>query len=134
MPEKHDANFYHKEDKAAASIGRDDAPMEDPQKLQEFLQQRQADWDFEDEQERIESQTERLYQLLKQEGVISEEEAKEYYPMVYDYVANDWEPGEDSPDEEKDFYAKMAEIDGRDRDGEWGGFTLGQIIEKSKKE
>lgn len=135
MPEKHDADFYHKEDMAAANIGRDDAPPEDPQKIQEFLQQRQADWDFEDEQERIEWQVERFYQLLKQEGAISQEEAKEYYPLVYDYVANEWEAGENSSEEVKEFFRKMVEIDKRDQAGEWEkSTTIGQKIRKAKKE
>ena len=134
MPEKHDANFYYQEDKAAANIGRDDAPAEDPRKRQEFLQQRQADWDFEDEQERIENQTERLYQLLQQEGVIGKEGAEEYYPAIHNYVAYGEEPGEDSAEQEKDFFEKMAAIDERDRAGEWGGFTHGQTNEKAKKE
>lgn len=111
-------------DAASAEIGRDDAPLKTPEQVQSFLRQRQSDWDFEDNEARIESETERLNQLLRQEGVVTDENP-ELYGEVNSYVANG-----KIPTDEK-FAASLADIVKRDAAGEWGeSDTIGQPIPK----
>jgi len=127
MTEKHDENFYNEEDKAAANIGRDDAPLEDPKKRQEFLQQRQGDWDHQDKVEQLEMATERLYQLLKQEGIMDEND----YSIISSYIQRNGLP---SNEKEREAFPKIAEIERRDEAGEWEkSSTVGQPIKKVEK-
>jgi len=125
MAEKRDENFYNEEDKATANIGRDDAPSEDPGKRQEFLQQRQSDWDHQDKVERLEFDTERLYQLLKQEGIMDD------YAMVFMYIQQNGRP---STEQQREAFPKIENIEKRDDAGEWEkSYTLGQPIKKAEK-
>jgi len=129
--EKHDENFYEQEDKAAANIGRDDAPLGNPKKDVERSQQ--ASYEEEKQQERIrdEEDTERLFQLMKQEGVI--EGTREEYESVWNYITS----GLPSSEKERDFFKKAKEIDDRDVAGEWGEWShyegSGEPIPKAVK-
>jgi len=118
--------FYHDEDMAAATIGRDDAPEESPDKARRRLRQRQSDRDFEDKETRIEIETERLFQLARQEGLIEEEGSKSRYGDVGELI----QTGRVSNDEA--FQEKLAEIQKRDETGEWAkSFVIGQEIPKA---
>jgi tRNA A37 methylthiotransferase MiaB len=102
MPEKHNENFYEDENKAAANIGRDDVPSEDPEKRQEFLQQRQGDWDYQDNQERLQADADWLHKQLKERGIMDD------YPMVWRYVESGGMP---STKEDKIAFPKIKEVD-----------------------
>lgn len=133
MDVKHNENFHNEEDLAASRISRDDVPLEDPKKVQEFLQQQRSDWDSEDAAESLENDTERLYQLLKQEGIVINDSKNVLYNTVLRYV----ESGGVSPNSktEEKMFPKIAEIDKRDKAGEWEkSYTIGQAIGKAKKQ
>jgi len=117
MPERHDAFSNYQEDKAAANIGRDDAPVENVDKMQERFQQHSYEDDREQERLRDENHVERLYQLMKQEGLIdeSDEDHKEY-GIIQDYIGKGFPT---YPEQQGEFFKKIKEIDDRDTAGEW---------------
>jgi hypothetical protein len=125
----HDEQFYINEDRAAMRIGRDDAPAEDPDRVQARFRQEASDQAFQDEQERLDFEANRLYRLMQQEGVIPEDDNSEsgLFAQVYDFVAYDDVP------ENRTFADQMAEIQRRDEAGEWvkGGNIL-EPIPKAK--
>ena len=132
MGEYKNSSFYRREDNAAANIGRNDVPSEDPKRVQERLRQKQSDWDAEDRDAGIENSAERLYQLLEQEGLITEDETKDAYRWVHHYVSSGGMSFNGS--EEMKFHEKVAEIQKWDEAGEWERtWTVGQRIEKTKK-
>lgn len=114
--------------------GPDFAPEKSPEQVQSFLRQRQSDWDFEDREEMIEDKTERLYQLMIQEGKIAEpDEAEvsdpEYKNTDYNRIGRYVESGR-APEDEK-FASDLADIVKRDSQGEWeDSYTIGQPIPK----
>jgi hypothetical protein len=128
--ERHDAAFYYQEDKAAANIGRDDANVENIEDLQERFRQQSYEDDREQERLETEHDTERLYQLALQEGVITEEERDPqgypvYYNRIWEYLERggevptwEWEHNE-GRDHLKKFYEDLQGIERRDKEGEW---------------
>ena len=139
----HDENFYQAEDTAVASMG-DKVPDDDPNAVKDRLAQKFYDESREDEVARIERDTERLYQLAMQEGVIIEElEDPDGYQVYYNRVWRYIESGGDVPTWEwedneggeylKAFYVGLQNIEKRDEAGEWVKdcpFGVGQDIPK----
>ncbi|MCL5970355.1 MAG: hypothetical protein M1450_02565 [Patescibacteria group bacterium] len=108
--------------------GPDFAPVKTPQQEEAFLRQRQSDWKFEDDQERIDDETERLYQLMQQEGKINEDPESVRYNEIRKYVEGGTIP------QDKKFTKDLAEIVERDKAGEWVKDTqIGQPILKVRK-
>lgn len=103
--ERHDDNFHEEEDKAAANIDRDDAPVKDPKKEQEFLRQRQGDWDSEDVAERAQLEADGLFEDAKEAGLLNG--SKGEYEMVYKYIRY----GQANTEKEKEFFKKLEAIE-----------------------
>ena len=86
-PEKHDDNFHHAEDTAAAKMGDPEAIQETP-RSELALNQVNADHDAEDQEEENDRLANELYEKLRESGFFTEDTESSIFSEVYSYVAN----------------------------------------------